>query len=302
MAGSAILGRVLGVGRVGYGTVGSDGESFVVEEDWTAANFPTLAGRYRMDDYGLYAEDLRQGRAVVIADVRDDPRTAASAATRWRPSPSAPWSTCPSSRRAGRCGAVRQRRPPALLERAGDRLHPQNRGTDPPGGRETTGRGAARPAEPRAVPPAQEHDGDGHEHRASDPARHPGARAGRGVREAHPGAGLGPRPAAAQELDGGGPGRGVPRSPEHRGRRAAFSPSTAPTCRSAPGRVSPRRCSFTSWRPTPPSTAASRETRGASSCAGGSRADRANRSWCSAGASTADLPWSLPPGAASDRA
>ncbi|BCM85237.1 hypothetical protein mvi_36980 [Methylobacterium indicum] len=81
MAGSAILGRVLGVGRVGYGTVGSDGESFVVEEDWTAADFPTLAGRYRMDDYGLYAEDLRQGRAVVIADVRDDPRTAASAAT-----------------------------------------------------------------------------------------------------------------------------------------------------------------------------------------------------------------------------
>ncbi|BAU90613.1 MULTISPECIES: PAS domain S-box protein [Methylobacteriaceae] len=81
MAGSTILGRVLGVGRVGYGTVGPDGESFVVEEDWTAAGFPTLAGHYRMDDYGLYAEDLRQGRTVVIADVRDDPRTAASATT-----------------------------------------------------------------------------------------------------------------------------------------------------------------------------------------------------------------------------
>ncbi|WP_273289414.1 PAS domain S-box protein [Methylorubrum populi] len=81
MAAAAILGRVLGVGRVGYGTVGSDGESFVVEEDWTATGFPTLAGRYCMDDYGLYAEDLRQGRTVVIADVREDPRTAASAAT-----------------------------------------------------------------------------------------------------------------------------------------------------------------------------------------------------------------------------
>jgi PAS domain S-box-containing protein len=81
MAASAILGRVLGVGRVGYGTVGPDGEGFVVEEDWTAPDFPTLAGRYRMDDYGLYAEDLRQGRTVVIGDVREDPRTAASAAT-----------------------------------------------------------------------------------------------------------------------------------------------------------------------------------------------------------------------------
>ncbi|MGU3420710.1 PAS domain S-box protein [Methylobacterium sp. D54C] len=80
-AGAAILGRVLGVSRVGYGTVGSDGDSFVVEEDWTATGFPTLAGRYRMDDYGLYAEDLRQGRTVVIPDVREDPRTAASAAT-----------------------------------------------------------------------------------------------------------------------------------------------------------------------------------------------------------------------------
>ncbi|MBL7405865.1 PAS domain S-box protein, partial [Escherichia coli] len=33
----AIIGRVLGACRVGYGTIGSDGEGLVVEEDWTAS-------------------------------------------------------------------------------------------------------------------------------------------------------------------------------------------------------------------------------------------------------------------------
>lgn len=77
----AIIGRVLGACRVGYGTIGSDGEGLVVEEDWTASGFPSLAGRHRLDDYGLYAEDLRQGRTVVIPDVREDSRTAATAAS-----------------------------------------------------------------------------------------------------------------------------------------------------------------------------------------------------------------------------
>lgn len=72
---TAIIGRALGAGRVGYGTVGEDGETFIVPNDWTADGYPTLAGTYCMDDYGGYAEDLRQGRTVVIPDIRLDPRT-----------------------------------------------------------------------------------------------------------------------------------------------------------------------------------------------------------------------------------
>jgi two-component sensor histidine kinase/PAS domain-containing protein len=75
-AATGIIGRTLCVGRVGYGTVGEDGETFVVPNDWTAEGYASLAGTYRMDDYGGYAEDLREGRMVVIPDVRLDPRTA----------------------------------------------------------------------------------------------------------------------------------------------------------------------------------------------------------------------------------
>ncbi len=80
MAGAAIIGRVLGVGRVGYGTVDQRGENLVIEENWSVPGFPVLAERHRLEDYGRYAEDLRRGRTVVIPDVREDPRTTASAA------------------------------------------------------------------------------------------------------------------------------------------------------------------------------------------------------------------------------
>ncbi len=79
-AATSIIGRTLGVGRVGYGTVGEDGETFTVPSDWTAEGYPSLAGTYRMDDYGGYAEDLRQGNTVVIPDIRLDPRTSADTA------------------------------------------------------------------------------------------------------------------------------------------------------------------------------------------------------------------------------
>ncbi len=79
-ASMAIIGRTLDVCRVGYGSVGEDGETFVVPSDWTIKSYPSLAGTYRMDDYGGYAEDLRQGRTVVIPDIRLDPRTAGDTA------------------------------------------------------------------------------------------------------------------------------------------------------------------------------------------------------------------------------
>ncbi|ALN75713.1 PAS domain S-box protein [Aureimonas sp. AU20] len=74
-AAARIIGKALGVGRVGYGTVADDGETFTVPSDWTADGYPSLAGTYRMDDYGGYAKNLRRGRTVVIPDIRLDPRT-----------------------------------------------------------------------------------------------------------------------------------------------------------------------------------------------------------------------------------
>lgn len=74
----AIVGRALDVGRVGYGTLAGDGTTFTVPDDWTAPGYPSLAGTYRMDDYGGYAGDLRAGRVVVIPDTRLDPRTMAN--------------------------------------------------------------------------------------------------------------------------------------------------------------------------------------------------------------------------------
>jgi two-component sensor histidine kinase len=79
-AATAIIGQTLRVGRVGYGTLGEDGETFIVPNDWTIAGYPSLAGTYRTDNYGGYAEDLRQGRTVVISDIRLDPRTSGDTA------------------------------------------------------------------------------------------------------------------------------------------------------------------------------------------------------------------------------
>ncbi len=73
---TAIMGKALGVGRVGYGTLAIDGETFEVPEDWTAKGYPSLTGTYRLSDYGSHASDIRAGRAVIVPDVRLDPRTA----------------------------------------------------------------------------------------------------------------------------------------------------------------------------------------------------------------------------------
>lgn len=80
-AATSIIGRTLNVGRVGYATLGEDGETLAVPIDWTAEGYQSLAGTYRIDDYGGYAEDLRQGRTVVIPDVRLDPRTSGASAS-----------------------------------------------------------------------------------------------------------------------------------------------------------------------------------------------------------------------------
>ena len=78
-AASELLGETLGASRVGYGAIDHDAGTTLVERNWFAPGYDSLAGLHRFSDYGSYIEDLRQGRAVTNADVEKDPRTAANA-------------------------------------------------------------------------------------------------------------------------------------------------------------------------------------------------------------------------------
>ncbi|MBP1805218.1 PAS domain S-box protein [Rubellimicrobium aerolatum] len=75
------LGRALGVGRVGYGTMDHEAETLRVERDWTAPGVATLAGVHRLRDYGSIVEDLKRGEPTVIPDTGHDPRTGGPEAT-----------------------------------------------------------------------------------------------------------------------------------------------------------------------------------------------------------------------------
>ncbi|MCI9878821.1 PAS domain-containing protein [Methylobacterium goesingense] len=78
MIAAASLGAHLGAGRAGYGHLRSGGEVVAVERDWSDGRMASLAGEARViEAFGpaLVAE-LRQGRTLVVADCRTDPRTA----------------------------------------------------------------------------------------------------------------------------------------------------------------------------------------------------------------------------------
>jgi len=79
IAAAEVIGSGVAVARVGYGSVADDQQTFTVPNDWTKAGFPSLAGVYKLDDYGLYANDLRAGEIVIIEDVSTDPRTSSNA-------------------------------------------------------------------------------------------------------------------------------------------------------------------------------------------------------------------------------
>lgn len=73
------LGKALDVSRAGYGTVDKAAETITIERDWNAEGINTLRGVLNFRDYGSYIEDLKEGRTVVFADARLDPRTAENA-------------------------------------------------------------------------------------------------------------------------------------------------------------------------------------------------------------------------------
>ena len=74
------LGRELGIARVGYGEIDAAVEDVIVERDWTDGRIPSVAGRYRMDDFGreIIAE-LRAAETMWVEDVSTDLRVGASA-------------------------------------------------------------------------------------------------------------------------------------------------------------------------------------------------------------------------------
>ncbi len=76
-AAAEMLGRYLRASRVGYAEIDPDDTSFVVKGDWTEGTIPSFAGRYRVDDFGIWiSSELTAGRTVRIDDALADPRTA----------------------------------------------------------------------------------------------------------------------------------------------------------------------------------------------------------------------------------
>ena len=74
------LGRELGIARVGYGEIDAAVEDVIVERDWTDGRIPSVAGRYRMDDFGReIVAELRAAETMWVEDVSTDLRVGASA-------------------------------------------------------------------------------------------------------------------------------------------------------------------------------------------------------------------------------
>lgn len=69
-----LLGKHLGASRVFYVEVEPDEERLSVEADYTVDGMPSLAGNYRLSDYGAnLAAEYRAGRSFVVNDAADHP-------------------------------------------------------------------------------------------------------------------------------------------------------------------------------------------------------------------------------------
>ena len=78
-AAAEVIGRTLEVDRAGYGVVDVTAETIVIDRDWNAPGATSIAGTLSFRDYGSYVEDLKRGDTAVVADAREDARTAANA-------------------------------------------------------------------------------------------------------------------------------------------------------------------------------------------------------------------------------
>jgi PAS domain S-box-containing protein len=72
-----IVGVAMGASRAGYATFTPDGETAIIERDWTAPGIASIRGRHRMRDFGSFIDELRAGETVIVHDAGADGRTLA---------------------------------------------------------------------------------------------------------------------------------------------------------------------------------------------------------------------------------
>ena len=71
---SFLIGSHLEADRVGYAELTPDRGHFIVSEDWTAGSMQSLAGRYRLEDFGTQRiAKLRKGETVRFDDAAAEP-------------------------------------------------------------------------------------------------------------------------------------------------------------------------------------------------------------------------------------
>jgi len=73
-----MLGQILRVSRVGFGTIDPESDTLFVAKDWTAPGVETLQGSTPLRDYGSFIDSLKEGKFIAIGDVRLDDRTASA--------------------------------------------------------------------------------------------------------------------------------------------------------------------------------------------------------------------------------
>lgn len=72
-----ILGRTLAIDRASFGTVDPRQKTVAIEVDWHAADMASAVGVHDLDRFGDLRTAVSFGKAYVVDDVHDDPRTVA---------------------------------------------------------------------------------------------------------------------------------------------------------------------------------------------------------------------------------
>jgi PAS domain-containing protein len=77
-AATALLGEHLRAAQVGFAEVENDQAHIVVARDWNDGRIASIAGRWRMDDFGpAFIREMKAGETIAIPDILLDARTRA---------------------------------------------------------------------------------------------------------------------------------------------------------------------------------------------------------------------------------
>lgn len=79
-AAAEVLGRTLGLSRVGYAAIEHDAETLHLEREWTAEGVEALDDVLLLRDYGSFIDSLKRGEITVVPDARTDAHTSDEAA------------------------------------------------------------------------------------------------------------------------------------------------------------------------------------------------------------------------------